>query len=120
MPEPTSPHTHGTTNRRDSTVEISCELTATPVNCHQQAHGGGNIQTTQGTVPASSVVYSAVNVTALKSKTDTDGTTDQDTVTVTATPSSTSTPNGVMATLTAGPLAMGAAVGAGLLALGAL
>lgn len=67
-------------------------------------------------------MYSAVNVTALKQQTDKgDDSDDQtDTVTVTATPSSTSTPNRAMATVTAGPLAMAGAVGAGLLALGAL
>ncbi len=71
-------------------------------------------------VPASEVVYKAVDVTSLKAQTTTTGPNGKDTVTVTATPSTSSTSTGGMETMTSGPLPLLGAIGAGLLAMAAL
>ena len=99
-------------------MEVKCPaLTASPVVCSQIAHGGGNIQKTSGTIAASEIVYSAIDVTALKQQT-----TGPKTVTVAPTTSSTtsSSSTGGVETMTSGPFAMAGAIGAGLLAFAAL
>jgi hypothetical protein len=108
-----------------STVVIDCPLTASPVVCNQNAHGGGQIQQTSVTVAASDILYQAVDVTALQKKpkeTGKNATTKKaaaKTTTATATPTPTSTGGVAVATGNSWVGAVGV-VGAGLAALAAL
>jgi len=113
-----------TSGATSGTVTVDCpDLQASPVTCSQTARGGGNIQKVGGTVPASEIVYKAVDVTSLqKAETTTKGGgagPNTVTVTQTPTPSSTSSTGGVE-TMSSRPLPLLGAIGAGLLAVVAL